>query len=131
VHSHRRNSENSPPRHLNRFALLLRRRIKFGLAAQKIGVSTEDMSRLKFVAGEVIVSFDELTRGLGLFAKNAALSGEGNKVLTADFRELGVQVPMLTVTSGRYRSYCCRQPMASPTCRTALKRRAWRQHSLS
>ncbi len=65
---------------------------EMGKVAQKVGVTTESISGLKFAADLSDVSFESLQIGLKKLSQNAFEAADGNKALAADFKRLGIDV---------------------------------------
>jgi hypothetical protein len=69
---------------------------EMGKVAQKVGVTTESLSGLKYAADLSDVSFESLQQGLKKISSNAFEAADGNKALAADFKRLGVEVQTST-----------------------------------
>lgn len=65
---------------------------EMGKVAQKVGITTESISGLKYAADLSDVSFESLQVGLKKIAVNAFEAADGNKALAADFKRLGIDV---------------------------------------
>jgi hypothetical protein len=59
-------------------------------AAQKFGMTTEELTKLQYAAGFSAVSFDQLGVSLGKLGKNIAEASDGNKSAVASFASLGI-----------------------------------------
>lgn len=65
---------------------------QLGETAQKLGVSTEALSKLRYAAELSGVEFADLSIGLRKLTQNMAAAAGGNKQAAAMFADLGVQV---------------------------------------
>jgi len=61
-------------------------------ASQKVGVTVESLSALKYAAEQSGVSFDSLTGGLSKLGKAAVSAAQGDEAASRSFEQLGVSV---------------------------------------
>lgn len=87
------------------FTLMIKSTAEYGEEIIKLsdrtGISTETLSRLKFVADQTNTSFEELANGLKFLSRNAEAAQTGNVKLKLTFDELGVKI---TDNNGKLRA---------------------------
>jgi hypothetical protein len=61
-------------------------------ASQKIGIGTEELSRLRYAADLAGVSFQGLQGGIGILSRNMFAAASGGKEAASNFARLGIEV---------------------------------------
>jgi hypothetical protein len=78
------------------FGLLIKNSIdvadEISKASQKIGIGTEELSRLRYAADLAGVSFEGLQGGIGILSRNMFNAASGGKEMAANFARLGIEV---------------------------------------